>query len=725
MGNKDWPGNNTVIFKNMNANAADKRWKYIPYDLDYSYGLNNGILSVSANEDSFGYLMRNIPLVNWTLNDEPSTLLFRKLIQNSQFKEELIDRYVYHLNTTFNKQRLNTVLDKFYNEVNEYKNMQFNRWSLPLTWGGTISDMRRFINNREAGIISSISRNLGTDGETKGSFANTAQGKLQIQIGDKSINIDKSLSGSFIKNRPIKLAAPQGDTFRGFQIVDGANSYIVNESNYEFVPTADNFSVEVLTDGGEIENYNALAAGDGHIVKIVNGAVKTWGKNAKGQIAQWNTNNMSTEVELKYQNTIGHQQTRFSFTNAKSVFAANEQSFVLTEDGKLYSSGDDSYYQINNGGSTPGARDYMAQIYRQSNRTVNNEIGNIKEVAAGQKHTLFIDENNMLYSCGSNDYDQLGNGSMASSGTHLIKVSETLLFKSVAAGEKHSLAVTTDGNLYAFGDNSLGQFGDGTVISSNVPKFIMNNVDKVFTKYNSTFILKADGTVYACGDNTFGQLGTGNTDNALTPVHVMDNCAYISTSKTNTVFITSDNYLWTVGSNAYGQLLSGTSLMNTTPAKVRGNCASAVAGNGFVAYENSAGQLFIKGNNAYGQLCSGSISENDTDAFILNSIGVSCNANIENEIIPKDIEISGYAVNGSVTSGAKDITVYFAVYSKSGKLVDLISDKVTVNALLKSEFSLKKILNNSYSTDNYFCRLMCWDSSAMIPVNKVSVEKNP
>src|SRR5208282_3554096 len=81
----------------------------------------------------------------------------------------------------------------------------------------------------------------------------------------------------------------------------------------------------------------------------------------------------------------------------------------------------------------------------------------------------------------------------------------------VAAGYHHSLFLKSDGSLWAMGDNSRGELGDGAyviyntntnppeqIVSSNVMAIAAGNFDSLF--------LRNDGSLWAMGDDGFGQL---------------------------------------------------------------------------------------------------------------------------------------------------------------------------------------------------------------------------
>src|SRR5690606_17912667 len=100
----------------------------------------------------------------------------------------------------------------------------------------------------------------------------------------------------------------------------------------------------------------------------------------------------------------------------------------------------------------------------------------------------------------------------------------------IAGGEEHSMALKTDGTVWASGYNFWGQLGDGTTTSHPTPVQVkrvggagyLTGVTAIAAGEWHSLALLTDGTVWAWGLNTLGQLGDGTTDNRSTPVQVLD-----------------------------------------------------------------------------------------------------------------------------------------------------------------------------------------------------------
>ncbi|RXG60788.1 RCC1 and BTB domain-containing protein 1 [Armadillidium vulgare] len=169
---------------------------------------------------------------------------------------------------------------------------------------------------------------------------------------------------------------------------------------------------------------------------------------------------------------------------------------------------------------------------------------NIKGFAYGiGPHVLAYTEDGELYSWGHNGFCQLGNGS-TNQGLTPYLVSSHLNSKrvlKVAAGSHHSLALTEDGEVLAWGQNNCGQIGSGTTTNQPTPRKIIANIGgrrvidiacgqtssmavmdngEVACGYSHTLALSDEGHLYAWGLNGYGQLGTGNKANQCSPVRI-------------------------------------------------------------------------------------------------------------------------------------------------------------------------------------------------------------
>jgi alpha-tubulin suppressor-like RCC1 family protein len=119
-------------------------------------------------------------------------------------------------------------------------------------------------------------------------------------------------------------------------------------------------------------------------------------------------------------------------------------------------------------------------------------------------------------------------------------------------GDTESLAIKSDGTLWAWGENLYYQLGDGTKITrpAPVPSIPGHDWKQAAAGGANSFALKNDGTLWAWGNNWAGQLGTGNTKATTNAVQVgtSTNWAKIWAGGVQTVGLQSDGSLWFWGS---------------------------------------------------------------------------------------------------------------------------------------------------------------------------------
>ena len=139
----------------------------------------------------------------------------------------------------------------------------------------------------------------------------------------------------------------------------------------------------------------------------------------------------------------------------------------------------------------------------------------------------------------------------------------------VSNGNLHTMAIRADGSLWAWGANSDGRLGDGTITNRHTPVRIMDNVSTVSSSNSHTMAIRTDGSLWAWGWNNFGQLGDGTTTNRHSPVRIMENVSAVSAGHFHTMAIRTDGSLWAWGWNEYGQFGDGTTTDRHSPVRIK------------------------------------------------------------------------------------------------------------------------------------------------------------
>ena len=138
----------------------------------------------------------------------------------------------------------------------------------------------------------------------------------------------------------------------------------------------------------------------------------------------------------------------------------------------------------------------------------------ISQISVGGNHSLALDSEGQIYAWGSNDYGQLGNGDTTDSNTPVkVDTSGVLDGKTISqisAGNYHSLALDSEGQIYAWGGNYVGQLGNGDTTDSNTP--VQTNFSNMLDRSITSIKF---GDVEAISFNVID----GKTIKAITPPH--------------------------------------------------------------------------------------------------------------------------------------------------------------------------------------------------------------
>ncbi len=182
--------------------------------------------------------------------------------------------------------------------------------------------------------------------------------------------------------------------------------------------------------------------------------------------------------------------------------------------------------------------------------------------------------------------------------------------KQVALGGYHSAALTDNGDLFMWGDNSSGQLGNGTTINSSIPIKVLTGVESVeLGSYHSAAIMK-NGDLYMWGANDYGELGIGTSTDSTVPAKVMSNVASvvlpIEDQSWRVAAITRSNDLYMWGSNSSGQLGDGTTTDKSYPVKIMSDVKTVDFTYSSTAAITLDGDLYVWGSNGYYNLGVGS-----------------------------------------------------------------------------------------------------------------------
>jgi alpha-tubulin suppressor-like RCC1 family protein len=203
----------------------------------------------------------------------------------------------------------------------------------------------------------------------------------------------------------------------------------------------------------------------------------------------------------------------------------------------------------------------------------------VASIAAGEDHACALTVEGKLKCWGDNDHGQVGDGSTTAPlypidvlGFGL--VTEDHHAVSVAGGQFHSCAATSDGEVHCWGDNGSGQLGNGTTTPSPiaVPVSGLDDAVAVAAGIGHSCALRESGQVSCWGNNVFGELGDGSTTTSLIPVAARDlsTAIAIAAGGFHSCALLADHGVRCWGDNTHGELGDGTTTNRTAPVSVVG-----------------------------------------------------------------------------------------------------------------------------------------------------------
>jgi alpha-tubulin suppressor-like RCC1 family protein len=222
--------------------------------------------------------------------------------------------------------------------------------------------------------------------------------------------------------------------------------------------------------------------------------VYAWGSNASGQLGVGGI----SKLLLPHQISLP--------TQALKVSAGADHTLILMIDGSVYACGEGSFGQLGL------ESDPLKSV--NPHPTKVNLPHPVKDISAGNTHSIFLTIDGKVYVCGNNSFGQLG-GSMLSQSTPTI-LDFPHYITSITTSGYHNAAITVDGELYTWGLNTYGQLGTGshgTNIITPTRIVLSYRVSEVATGNEHTAIMSEDGLVYTCGQGLYGQLGHGDYEN--------------------------------------------------------------------------------------------------------------------------------------------------------------------------------------------------------------------
>jgi alpha-tubulin suppressor-like RCC1 family protein len=307
----------------------------------------------------------------------------------------------------------------------------------------------------------------------------------------------------------------------------------------------------------------AVAAGDRHSLALKNdGTVWSWGSNGSGQLGDGTNTGRSTPVQV------------IQLSGVVAISAGASFSIALKSDGTVWGWGVNSAGQLGDG----------TNMGKLSAVQVAGLTG-VMSIASGAAHTLALKTDGTVWGWGYNGYGELGDGSSGNFRFNIVRAGTLTGVVSIASGDDHSLAVKSDGTIWAWGLNNSGQLGDATNVQRLTPVQVSGFTGGVAVGAGTahSFAVKSDGSMWAWGSNSNGQLGNGTLMASLLPV-ASSACgpatfqgagkssvaSRLSATQNYSLAVKGDGTVVGSGDNTYGQLGDGTTTNRSSATAAAG-----------------------------------------------------------------------------------------------------------------------------------------------------------
>ena len=394
--------------------------------------------------------------------------------------------------------------------------------------------------------------------------------------------------------------------------------------------------VAVTTSGAlSGKTVQAIAAGNGHTCAIASdNRGYCWGLNSDGALGNGTTNQpwdpVTTPVAVNMSGAL-------SGKTLKSIATGSTHTCVVASDNLAYCWGDGSNGRLGNNSTSMAS----SPVAVTTSGALSGKT--IKSIAAGWSTTCALASDDQVYCWGSGADGQLGNGGTTNSSVPVAVTTSGVLagktVRSLSVGGASACVVASDNQAYCWGDGKLGNGSGGT---SSVPVAVNASgvlsgvsIQDIYVGWYHTCALSTEGRIYCWGNNHVGQLGNSTTTNSFNPTTLSLATDASSRPSTNlplegglnsmcSIASNRETYCW--GNNNYGQFGNGTTNWGSDPtlSATAGplgdkNLVDISMGNTFSCGIASNYNAYCWGQNNYGGLGDGSTSNTSTPVPVVAS----------------------------------------------------------------------------------------------------------
>jgi alpha-tubulin suppressor-like RCC1 family protein len=314
-------------------------------------------------------------------------------------------------------------------------------------------------------------------------------------------------------------------------------------------------SVPVLVSG--LQFVTAVSAGGRHsLALLADGTVVAWGANGSGQLGDAGTSESAVPVPVE------------GLSGVTAISAGANHSLALLSNGTVMAWGNNENGQLGIGSGSIEESTVPAPV---------KALSGVTAIAAGTNFSLALLANGTVMAWGENESGQLGTGTFGSSDAP-VAVKKLTGVTAIAAGGEFSLALLSNGTVQAWGDDTRGELGNVGVEEANsrtaVPVEQLAGVTAIAAGARHALALLSSGAVMAWGDDTNGELGNGTvkpSETAPVAVSGLSGATAISAGTQDSAALLRSGSVMTWGTNSQGVLGAGSSeISSDVPVAVVG-----------------------------------------------------------------------------------------------------------------------------------------------------------
>ena len=416
-----------------------------------------------------------------------------------------------------------------------------------------------------------------------------------------------------------------GTTSNSNKLIKMGEENVQLNARNEYIKIGDTLDIDVQG----MEKFNVF------IPEKINQSDWTWTSSNK-DVATVNSNGVVTGTGIGYTTITAYNSKEnlkgkviINVYNNKEgaitkpqVEVALDSTIILKEDGTVWATGRNHYGQLGNGTTTDSNKPVQVKIDE------NTYLTNVRKISTSNYYTVALTTNGEVYAWGDNGSEQLGQGNSKVLYATKIKNQDGTgplqNIVDVIANHSNTLYLDNDGGLYICGYTDTTLYLGKTASTKGVTYLGQQNAIKITGGYRTVGIVTSSGKAIAWGKNSYGVLGNGTTtDNIIGKTTIGEDIDDFKLTCYSGMFLKDNGKAYSAGLNNYGQLGIGNTTSKSTYTEISLDTESKIKyiapGGNTSAIMTSDGKVYETGYNKKGQLSDGTTTNSNKFKLLLNN----------------------------------------------------------------------------------------------------------